>query len=228
MIFGTDIRRNLTMTLKQLIISSMAKYPYGRKYLFIYSFLKHLKKIGWLRSAEMQLPVDIEGKPLPWYTYAAIYFIEKKITRSMNIFEYGSGNSTLWWSSRVSSVISIEHERSWFDKMKQRISSNVEYRYCELIDGGQYCKVVSEYEKRFDVIIIDGRDRINCVKNSLKALKDDGVIIWDNSDRDAYLEGYNYLLEKNFKRLDFYGYTPFSFCDSCTSIFYRTDNCFDI
>lgn len=219
----------MIVAIKKFIVSIIKKHPIGKKYLSIYMFgIHHLEKIGWLKSIEMALSVDRHGKPLPWYTYAAIYFIEKRVKSWMTVFEYGSGNSTLWWSAHVTSVISIEHDLSWFDNMKNGIPSNIEYRYCELIDGGRYCKVVSEYEKQFDIIVIDGRDRVNCAKNSLTALKENGVIIWDNSDRNEYLEGYQYLLEAGFKRLDFNGYGPVNVRDWCTSIFYRDHNCFGI
>ena len=215
-------------TFKRFILSTIEKTRCGKKYLAIYKFSHHLEEIGWLKSTELGIPVDKHGKPLPWYTYPIICFLEKRVKPWMRIFEYGSGNSTLWWSELVSSVISIEHNRTWFDKMKKSIPANVDYRYCELIDGGNYCKVVSEYGHSFDIIIIDGRDRINCAKNALSALAKNGIIIWDNSDRDEYLEGYNYLIKKDFKRLDFLGYGPINTYSWCTSIFYRDDNWFGI
>ncbi|MCL4860213.1 MAG: hypothetical protein KJZ93_12435 [Caldilineaceae bacterium] len=213
---------------RKFILPVIEKNRMGMKYLSLYRFRHHLEEIGWFRSRENHLAVDIDGKPLPWYTYGAISFLEKRVKPHMRIFEYGSGNSTLWWSTRVVSVTSVEHDLAWFDYVKKKIPSNVEYRYCELVDGGQYCRVVSEYKNRFDVIVIDGRDRINCAKNSLGALVEGGVIIWDNSDRDAYCEGYQHLLESGFRRLDFYGYGPINTRSWCTSIFYRSDNCLEI
>lgn len=35
----------------------------------------------------------------------------------MKIFEYGSGNSTLWWSEKVDSIISVEHDKQCFEKV---------------------------------------------------------------------------------------------------------------
>lgn len=64
--------------------------------------------------------------------------------------------------------------------------------------------------------------------NSIKTLKDDGVIIWDNSDRVNYQEGYDFLLANGFKRLDFWGIGPVNSYSWCTSIFYRKENCLKI
>lgn len=41
----------------------------------------------------------------------------------MHVFEYGSGGSTLFWASRVSSVISVEHDRDWYQKLRPQLSS---------------------------------------------------------------------------------------------------------
>ena len=213
---------------KRVIISIIEKSHIGIKYLNLYRFKYHLAEIGWLKSCEKGLPVDVDEKPLPWYTYAAIKYLSMKVNPDMRVFEYGTGNSTLWWSERVRSVTSIEHDRTWFECMKKKVPANVDYRYCELIDKGRYCEIILEYENYYDIIIIDGRDRVNCVINSLRALKTNGIIILDNSDRDEYRDGYQFLLESGFKRIDFYGYGPINSVGWCTSIFYRNENCLGI
>ncbi|MCX7013966.1 MAG: hypothetical protein NTW86_15675 [Candidatus Sumerlaeota bacterium] len=146
----------------------------------------------------------------------------------MAVFEYGSGNSTLWWSQQVSRVVSYEHDRDWYNSLKERIPSNVEYHYCALVYGGEYCKAILGHSHRFHIIVIDGRDRVNCARNSLGALRDDGVIIWDNSDQDKYLEGFAYLMQRGFRRLDFEGLGAINNCQWRTSIFYRDANCLGI
>ncbi len=51
------------------------------------------------------------------------------------------------------------------------------------------------------------------------------MVIWDNSDRSDYEEGYEFLLGQGFRRLDFYGLGPINVMASCTSVFYREQNC---
>ena len=146
----------------------------------------------------------------------------------MLIFEYGSGNSTIWLSKMALSVISLEHDIKWYNSMKDKISSNVKYLHCDLDYGGGYSKAILSHNDRFHVVVIDGSDRVRCAKNSLDALRDDGVIIWDNSDRDYYQEGYSFLIQRGFKRLDFIGIGACNSYEWCTSIFYRDNNCFGI
>ena len=184
-----------------------------------------LRKTGWLKSALKGLPIDKDGLPIPWYTYSAIAFLEQKINnKNMTLFEYGSGYSTLWWAQRIAKVISCEHNKHWYDIIKKKLPSNVDYIYHNM---NHYAQAIQNYE-RVDIIVIDGRDRVNCIKNSLSCLRHDGVVIWDNSDLEKYREGYNFLIEKGFKRLDFYGLVPIYPLISCTSIFYRQNNCLDI
>ena len=87
---------------------------------------------------------------------------------------------------------------------------------------GAYCRASTRYQS--DVIVIDGRDRVNCAKACVAGLTDGGVIIWDNSDRPRYEEGYAFLKAQGFKRLDFAGPGPVNFTPWMTSVFYRANN----
>ena len=187
-----------------------------------------MAETGRLRSVSERMPVDRDGNPIPWLTYPAISFLSKRLRTEMTVFEYGSGNSTLWWSKRVSSLTSCEHDIGWFKSLKERLPANVEYIYRELEYGGEYCRVIQKHRERFDVIILDGKDRVNCAKNSLRALKDDGVVVWDDAERDNYREGYSFLAQNGFKRLDFEGFAPIAISGKLTSIFYRDTNCLGI
>ena len=110
--------------------------------------------------------------------------------------------------------------------MSPRIPSNVQYLYSKVSDG--YCDVITQYNNEFDVVVIDGRERVQCARNALSALKPNGVIIWDNTDRDRYEPGIRALTDAGFRRLDFFGMVPLLAEASCTSIFYRSQNCFGI
>lgn len=214
-----------TKIVKSIAQGVLVKSAAGRRYVKLRALSTYLSTEGWFRSIEEGLPVDADGKALPWYTYSFINFIIGRIHPSMRIFEYGSGNSTLWWSERVASVVACEHDEPWFSVISQKVPDTVDYRHCELEYGGGYCRLISSFSSEFDCIVIDGRDRVNCVKNALAALKEDGVIIWDNSDRSRYQEGYAFLQENGFRRIDFWGLGPINAYQWCTSVFYRKKNC---
>ena len=189
---------------------------------------KFLQSKGWFKSRFQRMPVDQQEQPIPWLTYSAIHFIEQKLQSNFKIFEFGSGNSTLWFAKRVQEIISIEHEADYYNLIKDKLLKlpNVVYKHLKL--GVPYTSEILKYQEYFDIVIIDGRDRIACAKNSLQALKSNGIIIWDNSDRERYQEGYDYLINNGFKRIDFRGAAPISHGELQTSVFYRKENCFFI
>jgi spermidine synthase len=84
------------------------------------------------------------------------------------------------------------------------------------------------FEKKFDVIIIDGRDRVNCCKQALAALSKSGVVVLDDSERDFYAPGITFLKKQGFKELVFSGISPGLFYYKTTSVFYKADNCLGI
>lgn len=188
----------------------------------------YLQEVGFFESYFQRIPVDRTSRALPWLTYAAISFLQERIRNDMTVFEFGSGGSTVWWSDRVAKLVSCEHDIQWYQLLKPRLPAGVEYLHFELEPGGEYSRAVQRYSQEFDIIVIDGRDRVNCARNSLRALKPDGVIIWDNSDRERYREGCDHLIASGFKRVDFGGIAPISASRSCTSIFYKPDNCLGI
>ena len=187
-----------------------------------------LKEDGWFRSFREKASIDADGNPLPWITYPAIDFLARRIRPEMTVFEYGSGGSTRWWASRVSRVVSCEHDAAWYQKVRRNLPENAELHHVPLDYGGDYCQKILAYESAFDLVVVDGRDRINCAVNALTALKPDGVVIWDNSERSRYAPGFKALEERGFKKLEFTGMCPMSTNKTETGIFYRPDNCLGI
>ena len=90
------------------------------------------------------------------------------------VLEYGSGESTKQIAERVDSVLSIEHQKNWYEKVKNEIPNNAEIVLVEPnyphIDGSgdgsfQQFKDYIEYpigKNIFDIILIDGRARPWC------------------------------------------------------------------
>ncbi|MFM6333679.1 MAG: hypothetical protein ACKPFI_12935, partial [Dolichospermum sp.] len=183
--------------------------------------INYLQTSGWLNSLYSGKPINEEAKPIPWYTYPAIEFIENKIDSNFRVFEYGSGNSSLWWSERVSQVISIESDTNWFGYIKENMPSNVELYLIE--DDLEYAAAIHQYEDHlFDVIIVDGSNRNKCAEFAISKVKDQGFIIFDNTDDHRHAEGVRKLLDSGFMKIDFYGMIPSYLYKNCTSIFFKS------
>lgn len=190
---------------------------------------KYLQIEGWHLSLKKNSALDNNGDESPWYTYPFIHFLKQRLHNELVVFEYGSGNSTIWYSKRVKHVVSVEHDVEWFNKIKFRVSnsSNVDYIFKNL-GSGEYQNEILNYKNAFHIVVIDGLQRVQCSLNTLGALKEGGVIIWDNSDRSEYEEGYNFLSSQGFKRIDFWGIGPLNYYSWSTSVFYKDGNCLNI
>ena len=79
-----------------------------------------------------------------------------------------------------------------------------------------------------DVIIVDGLHRIDCLKVGVEKLSDKGVIVLDDSERNEYKAGIDFVLQKEFKSLDFWGIAPTVLFKKCTTVFYKSTNCLKI
>lgn len=190
----------------------------------------YLKDIGWFRSYHSKQSVDKSGKAIPWLTYSFIHFLEPRLHKEMNLFEYGCGNSTIWFAQKVNWVDAVENNQKWITKIQKQVSKNTSIFYKEVQENenGEYAKAISTTGKFYDIVVVDGRDRNNCIKQAEKCLAPRGVIVLDNSDRPDYQEGINFLLSKGFKKIDFIGIVPIVAMVSSTSVFYRNENCLNI
>lgn len=191
--------------------------------------LSHLYKgflfeSGWLKAFIEKRPVDARGNPLPWFTYPIIAFLDERLTDDLSVFEYGGGNSTLYLSTRVKRVVTLEHNAKWFELLKRQAPANARIIHSEVNYGGSYAQAVAETGEKFDVIVIDGRDRVNCAKTAADAVSDRGVIIIDDLEREHYQPAVAYLAGRGFRQLSFWGFKPGFFDPSNTAIFYRDGN----
>lgn len=194
------------------------------------SLLKlHLQliEIGWVRSCIQKMPYAQDGSPIPWWSYSAIYFLENRLSPTMRVFEYGSGNSTLWFAQRVESVAAVEHSRGWHDRLLPSLPKNARLLLQPLAETKDYENSILRVGGLFDVVVIDGRRRNECAESVLQALAPHGVLVWDNSERERYRTGHDSLIYQGFRTLEFSGMGP-SHSACFTTIYYRDGNCLGI
>lgn len=186
----------------------------------------YLRTSGWLNSGIHQMPINRNGEPIPWMTLPFVSFISERLATNLTVFEYGSGNSTFFFSKKVSKVVAVEHNQSWYEEMKRKSKDNINMVFQEFGgEGDGYSQAILHQQTTFDIIVVDGVDRSNCCKVATKKLSARGVIVVDDSDRSDCQAGNRYLLENNFKRLNFWGIAPGLFYEKCTTLFYKADNC---
>ena len=193
-----------------------------------FSKVSYIRTSGLLHTFKVGRPQTPEGQPLPWMNYNVIDFLRERLTQDMTLFEFGSGFSTFFFSKQVEEVNSVECDRAWYEKIHQDLPDNANLIYCKEEEDGEYCRTALATGQLFDIVLVDGRDRVNCLKNSCAALKDKGVILLDDSQREEYQEGIQFLRARGFKQIDFAGPKPVSIQLSRTSVFYRPENCLEL
>jgi len=145
-----------------------------------------------------------------WWPYkvqeAVEMFIVSREHKPIRVFEWGAGSSTFWLSKRGCDCVSIEHDKFFFTVLKSEqarlnrafslllvepdgpkseveiVSNKTGYQNYDFIS---YVDAISAFEK-FDLIVIDGRSRDACLEKAILHLKDDGLILFDNSERKRY------------------------------------------
>lgn len=104
-----------------------------KKIRIIVDSFRHLKK--WKKTMKNKdFPTSLD-EFVPWMNFNVISFLEKYLRNDMQVFEWGSGNSTVFLSQRVNHVISIEHNKEWYYKIIELIQkskiANVDYKLIE-------------------------------------------------------------------------------------------------
>lgn len=104
--------RNLSKYVRESI-AVRARYPGSCS-------VSHLTKTFplWERSLNGGSPLSDRR---PWITFGAISFLENYLEPGMNAFEWGTGGSTAFFLSKGVNVVSIEHDTSWADMIKDAI-----------------------------------------------------------------------------------------------------------
>lgn len=185
---------------------------------------------GYAKSYLEKQPVDADGNPLPWMNYAIIDLLKERLTGNEKVFEYGSGYSSLFLSKLCKEVYSVEYDKAWHHKVEQLLAtnnaSNVSLIYCEVVNG--YENTVAVPNKTFDLVIIDGRKRLECAKAALDYLSPQGVVLLDDSDRSEYAVVFDLYKQRGYKNLKIKGIKPTGFATVQSTIFYKEENVLDI
>lgn len=168
----------------------------------------------------------------PWLPFKVRRWLFKHVGAGDLVFEYGSGGSTLFFARLAGSVVSVEHDRAWFERvgraLRESALRNYEHvlREPEVAEAGQspgpasqrpefagrsfdrYVRSIDEYSDRsFDLVVVDGRARLACLDRAIPKVRDGGYLLLDNSERAEYAPAFSML--SHLPRLDLRGLAPY-------------------
>ena len=127
---------------------------------------------------------------LPWYNEPTIAFLNKILNNKLTVFEYGGGNSTLFYARQTKKVYTIETRKKWVDYIlfNGQVFNNIEIKLCSFLPN--FANEIESFSiNKFDLIVIDLRDRSVCLHKSINFLKPGGIILLDNSERGNLKRG---------------------------------------
>lgn len=177
---------------------------------------------------------------IPWLTFDAIAWLERHVHRGSRVFEYGSGGSTLFLAARAGSLVSVEHDREWFEATRKALGEgapNCEYLLREPVETADppadyrssnateypglsfqaYIQAIDDYpDGHFDLVVVDGRARPACARRALPKVRPGGFLMLDDSDREHYTDVERDL--SGWGRLDFKGPAPHKLDPAQTSV----------
>lgn len=153
---------------------------------------------------------DLAKLDLPWWSYRAIRAVDRFLERrpGARVFEFGSGASTPWLARRTGSVHTVEHDLDFIPVVERILDGfdNVELHVVEAVplddisgpavrsereghehlDFSDYVATIDRVGGPFDLIVVDGRARVESLRRSLPHLAADGAIVFDDVERARY------------------------------------------
>lgn len=151
------------------------------------------------------------GCVFPWFTHPFLAELSTWDLSDMTILEWGAGRSTTWWATKTKMVISIEANKEWCQSVEKEITekgllhtkANVVYRPAKDGETDKYnrdwylfpplaAKIIGKegalIRIRYDIVVIDGVMRYECLQWAEKYFKEHGgIIIFDNWQQDGFI-----------------------------------------
>ena len=147
----------------------------------------------------------METQFLPWYNLPLINFLNLYLKPYHDVFEYGGGNSTIFYSQKIHQVCTLEIKDEWIKFVNtNKIKNNIEIKKPSSIKN--FVEEIENFNlKIFDIIVIDSRDRAQALRKSISHLKENGIIILDNSERENLQSAIHEIKSLGFKQRVFSG-----------------------
>lgn len=128
---------------------------------------------------------------LPWLVPGSINRLDNFLEASHTVLEFGSGGSTLFFSKRCKSVISMEFDEKWIHTVRTKLCglrlNNVVFN--KITNISSIKNVLNSIDRLSkDVLFIDTRDfgeinRLLLGSLSINKLKDSGIFVLNNYSR---------------------------------------------
>lgn len=178
---------------------------------------------GFSASAKANFCVDHWGRPVPWIARPVLDFLFQLDLSEADVFEFGGGASTSYWIRRCRSLVCVESNPDWHNRLREQVGGSANLLLRSTPD--RFARSILETDRTYDIILVDAAPnfRNGCAGPAIKGLAPGGMIILD--DAPFYPEAAAAFRDAGLIEVDFSGYSPLEDNFQTTSLF--LDRAFD-
>ena len=150
-------------------------------------------------SAWIRLPRSLTDRlrgrqqQIPWIVPEAVERLGALLAADWQVFEFGSGVSTVWYATRVDHITSVEDDNEWFTQVRRMLAARgLTNADIHLTLPRLFPDEIARFEDAtFDLVVVDGNevegtDRMRCLAAARSKVRPGGYLLLDDSDREQY------------------------------------------
>jgi predicted O-methyltransferase YrrM len=118
----------------------------------------------------------------PEFLRVAQLAIEGYLANGGDVFEFGSGHSTVWFA-QFANVVSVEHDKEWYNEVVAALADASLEAKIHLVKEENIPNVINDYEL-FDLVLVDCWDfqRADAAMKAIEHVKPGGWLVMDDSN----------------------------------------------
>ena len=194
----------------------VAEFDWGSVNVHLPASMNGLVATGWVGSLVQGTPVDGAGRPIPSFTHSATEFVETHLRSAWRVHVWGDPSVAPWWAGRVTAIRVVTETQG------PELTYGPNVTIARIPVGRDYSGSVG-IDGPFDVAVLGGEDLDGCAKATLGHVRDTGLVIVENSDRQACAVAIEIFAALGWRRIDFWGLLPGYLFRGCTTVLFKDE-----
>lgn len=136
---------------------------------------------------------------LPYFSWGAIDFLQRRLKTGDRVFEYGSGGSTIFFLNLGCEVTCVETSLEWAGIVKQAVGSRSNWHMIEHCHDHPTKDQITAFPRYvcagapWDVVVVDNTEtetlkRVSCAVEAVSHVRPGGMLVFDDAHMPEYRE----------------------------------------
>lgn len=161
------------------------------------------EQMGFRLSADADAGRLGDGTHLPMLSYSLVEYLMGLDLSDFDLLEIGGGDSTVFWTARARSVLTLETNAQWAEVVRRQATGAT----LEVVSQDTLEQSISALDRTFGIIVIDpAANRLACARVAPAKLDPGGFILLDNSD--WFPNAAQTLRDAGLIQVDFHDFRP--------------------